>query len=84
MWNPSSTELSGLAGGYWSDDLERELQLDVEDGRILASWTDAPHEAVAHPIGPDHLLVQSFVPVPWSPQDVRLQLEATCRNRFAE
>ena len=71
----SEEDLARIAGTYWSNELERELRLEVEDGQVLASWTDETQRTSATPIGRDLLLASRFIPVPWSPQDARLEVE---------
>lgn len=73
--SPGPEELAAYAGSFWSEELERELRLRPEGGRIQAEWTDDPQPSPAVVLAPDRLLVQQFVPVPWSPQDVDLRLE---------
>ena len=31
---------SSYSGAYWSDELQRELQISVEENEIIASWTN--------------------------------------------
>jgi CubicO group peptidase (beta-lactamase class C family) len=69
-----------LAGDYWSPELERELGLSVEDGRIQVSWADEQESHPAEAIGGEELLIREFVPVPWYPQDVRLRVERDARG----
>ena len=73
--------LADYAGRYWSDELERELRLQVEDGRIHLGWADDALVAPTVQIGPDDLLARHFVAVPWYPQDVRILLERDDSNQ---
>jgi len=72
---PSGADLSNLAGNYWSDELQRELHLQVDEDRLLVFWAGDPKPARALPIGTDNFLIRQFIPVPWSPMDVRLRAE---------
>ena len=73
--------LADHEGRYWSDELERELRLQVEEGRVHLGWADDALLAPAVQIGPDDLLVRQFVEVPWYPQDVRILLERDDSNQ---
>jgi CubicO group peptidase (beta-lactamase class C family) len=72
---PSGEDLGDLVGSYWSEELERELRLRADDGRLFASWADEEEATPAQAIRFDEYLVPTFVPVPWSPMDVRLEFE---------
>jgi CubicO group peptidase (beta-lactamase class C family) len=67
--------LSEYAGTYWSDELDRELQIQLEGSEVSISWADNDRVEPAFQLARDDLLVQQFVQVPWYPQDVRLQFE---------
>lgn len=73
--------LAAYAGSYWSDELERELRLEVDGAAIAIGWADEKRRLPATPIGPDDLLSRQFVPVPWYRQDVRLRLERNGADR---
>jgi CubicO group peptidase (beta-lactamase class C family) len=67
--------LDEYAGAYWSDELERELQIQHEGSDVSLSWADENRNEPAFQLAPDDLLVKQFVQVPWYPQDVRLRFE---------
>mgnify|MGYP002623970668 CR=1 FL=1 len=67
--------LEQLEGDYWSGELGRQLQLEVAAGELLVGWSDAERRVAAEPLRTDEYLVPAFVPVPWSPQDVVLEVE---------
>jgi len=73
--------LADHEGRYWSDELERELRLESEDGRIQLGWADDALRVPTVQIGPDDLLARQFVEVPWHPQDVRILLERDDSNQ---
>jgi len=73
--------LADHEGRYWSDELERELRLESEDGRIQLGWADDALRVPTVQIGPDDLLARQFVEVPWYPQDVRILLERDDSNQ---
>lgn len=73
--------LAAYAGSYWSDELERELRLEVDGDAIAVGWADEERRLPAIPIGPDDFLSRRFVPVPWYPQDVRLRIERDDADR---
>ncbi|MGB5574384.1 MAG: hypothetical protein WBO69_13475, partial [Thermoanaerobaculia bacterium] len=67
--------LAGHAGSYWSDELERELRLQIEAETIHLSWADDALQVPMVQVGPDDFLALQFVAVPWNPQDVRILVE---------
>ncbi|MGB5401899.1 MAG: serine hydrolase domain-containing protein [Thermoanaerobaculia bacterium] len=67
--------LAGHEGSYWSDELERELRLQVEDETLHLAWADDALRVPMVQIGPDDFLARQFVAVPWNPQDVRILVE---------
>ena len=77
---PSTIELppdvlTGYEGDYWSDELERELRLQIEDETLHLAWADDARRVPMVQIGPDDFLARQFVAVPWNPQDVRILVE---------
>ena len=71
----SNESLAAYVGDYWSEELERELQLRLDDGGIRIAWAGDREPSTAENVGPDRFVAQRFVEVPWSPQDVDLVLE---------
>jgi len=74
---PSSSDdvLAAYSGAYWSDELRRELQVNVEGNEILASWADEESHTAGRLVRTDIAVLPQFVPVPWYPQDTRLLFE---------
>jgi hypothetical protein len=74
---PSSSgdAVTAYAGAYWSDDLLRELRVEVEGEVVFASWADEEDRTAGRLLHIDDLLLPRFIPVPWYPQDTRLLFE---------
>jgi CubicO group peptidase (beta-lactamase class C family) len=66
---------AGHEGRYWSDELERELRLEIEDGKLHLAWADNVPRVPMVQVGPDDFLARQFVAIPWNPQDVRILVE---------
>ena len=71
----SDAMLEAYAGAYWSGELQRELQVNVEGNEITASWADEGNRIGGPLVRIDDVLLSRFVPVPWNPQDTRLRFE---------
>jgi len=75
MPSSSSDAVAAYAGAYWSDDLRRELRIEVEGEAVFASWANEEDRTAARLVQVDDVLLPRFVPVPWYPQDTRLRFE---------
>lgn len=67
--------LAAYSGAYWSDELRRELQVNVEGDKIIASWADEENRTSGQLVAIDVALLPRFVPVPWDRQDVLLRFK---------
>jgi CubicO group peptidase (beta-lactamase class C family) len=72
---------AGHEGRYWSDELERELRLEIEDGELHLAWADQGPRVPIVQVGPDDFLARQFVAIPWNPQDVRILVERDDTNQ---
>lgn len=73
--NLSEESLAAYVGDYWSEELERELGLRLENGRIQVAWAGDHEPVPAENVETDRFVAPRFVDVPWSPQDVELEID---------